>query len=230
MPPPAKETRYFSDNSSTDRAVLSAALPMDLADIQREIAALPATLPPPDGITAAEDTAASAQGVSGPLQIVSKQGRVILRLSAAVEALESQTKALADEAKRQRQEADAAGERLRQSERRARQTALEAIHLMDALDWVGEAVGARGDLALSREIVSAQRDCLRRLAAVGVTEIPAARGAAMDGRLHEGLEAAEEDGDDGKGGVPQYHIRSLVRRGYQIGPDILRRAGVITAA
>jgi molecular chaperone GrpE (heat shock protein) len=109
----------------------------------------------------------------------------------------------------------------RDAERRARQVALEAIHLMDALDWVQGALTARGD-ALAREVALAQRDCLRRLAAVGVTEIPC--DGLMDGRLHEGVDTADGSGK------PQYHIISVVRRGYQCGPEVLRRAEVVTAA
>ena len=106
--------------------------------------------------------------------------------------------------------------------------ALEAIHLMDALDWAGGAAGAHGEEKLAREILSAQRDCLRRLAVLGVTEISAARGAVMDGRMHEGLDAIPATDDTAD--VPQYHILSLIRRGYQRGPDVLRRAGVATIA
>jgi molecular chaperone GrpE (heat shock protein) len=149
-------------------------------------------------------------------------------MTAAVEALEVRTRELADDAKRQREQADDAAEALRLSQQRGRQMALEAIHLMDALDWVAESVAARGDAKFAREIVSAQRDCLRRLAAVGVSEIPAPRGAVMDGRLHEGLDSVPAEGDNTD--VPRYHILSLARRGYQSGTDVLRRAGVVTAA
>ena len=197
---------------------------MTLEDIQREIAALPPTLSPP--LTALGSEA--IPGTNGSLKVVSKQGRLILRLAAAVEGLEARTRELADEAKTHRKQAEEAAEALRLSERRERLMALEAIHLMDALDWAGEATGARGEDKLAREILSAQRDCLRRLAVLGVTEIGAARGAVMDGRLHEGLDSTPA-GDD-NADVPQYHILSLVRRGYQLGPDVLRLAGVTTIA
>jgi molecular chaperone GrpE (heat shock protein) len=198
---------------------------MTLDDIQREIAALPASLPAPPG---ALGEAEALKRPAGPLQVVSKQGRLILRTAAAVEALETRTRELTEEAKAQRRQAEETTDALRRSERHGRQIALEAIHLMDALDWVAGAIAARGDEKFAHEIVSAQRDCLRRLAAVGITEIPAPRGSAMDGRLHEGLEAlpAVDENKD----IPQYHIVSLVRRGYQSGTDVLRRAGVATAA
>lgn len=193
---------------------------MTLEDIQREIAALPATLP------AVSERDGDAVSPSGPLQVVSKQGRLILRLSAALEGLEARVRDLTEEARTRRREAEETSDTLRAAERRLRQTALECVHLMDALDWIFEATRARGDERLAGQIVSAQRDCLRRLAAVGITEIPASRGAVMDGRLHEGLEAvpaAPENGD-----VPRYHIVELVRRGYQCGTDVLRRAEVKT--
>lgn len=197
---------------------------MTIEDIRREISALPSSLPPPGAAAEAE----AFKGPEGPLRIISKQGRLILRMTAAVEGLESRTRELTDEVKRQRQQAEETAEALRLSQQRGRQMALEAIHLMDALDWVAESVAARGEEKFAREIVSAQRDCLRRLAAVGISEIPAARGAFMDGRLHEGLESVSAEGEDDA--VQQYHILSLVRRGYQSGSDVLRRAGVTTAA
>lgn len=197
---------------------------MTLADIQREIAALPPALPDSHG--AGGD--GSSPDTPEPLQIVSKQGRLILRLSAAIEALEVRYKELAEAEKARRTQSEALADTLRETERRARQTALEAIHLMDALDWAEGATRAQGNGKLADQIVSAQRDCLRRLAAVGVTEIPAARGAEMDGRLHEGVDAVPASVEDAD--VPRYHILSLVRRGYQYGTDVLRRAEVITAA
>jgi len=186
---------------------------MTLSDIQREIAALPA-------LTADAPEGDGAEAVS-PLQIVSKQGRLILRLSAATEAMEARYRELSGQLdERDRRIADL-GEAKRDAERRARQVALEAIHLMDALDWIQGALMARGD-ALARDAALAQRDCLRRLAAVGVTEIPC--DGLMDGRLHEGLDTVDGSGK------PQYHIVSVVRRGYQCGPEVLRRAEVVTAA
>jgi len=194
---------------------------MTLEDIQREIAALPTALPN-SGDVAAEEPGA------GPLQIVSKQGRLILRLSAAMEGLDSRIKQLAEESKTADARAEATADSLRNCERRARQMALECVHLMDALDWVHEATVVRGDGAMAAQIRSAQRDCLRRLAAVGITEIPAVRGGVMDGRLHEGLEAVPASAENAD--VPQYHILELVRRGYQSGTDVLRRADVKTVA
>ena len=194
---------------------------MTLEDIQREIAALPAVLPNSGDVAADEASA-------GPLQIVSKQGRLILRLSAAMEALDTRIKQLAEESKTADDRAETTADALRSSERRARQMALECVHLMDALDWVHEATAVRGDGALAVQILSAQRDCLRRLAAVGITEIPATRGGVMDGRLHEGLEAVPATAENAD--VARYHILELVRRGYQCGSDVLRRADVKTVA
>jgi molecular chaperone GrpE (heat shock protein) len=113
----------------------------------------------------------------------------------------------------------------REGQEQTRKIALEAIRLMDVLDWTQAALRTRGEAAadLVPEVASAQRDCLRRLAAVGITEIPCQ--GMMDGRLHEGLETVPE----AEATVPRYHIVRMVRRGWQCGADILRRAGVVTA-
>jgi molecular chaperone GrpE (heat shock protein) len=190
---------------------------MTLSDIQREIAALPElTVETPEG-----DDQEDGSKTASPLQIVSKQGRLILRLSAATEAMEARYRELSGQLDERDRRIMELGEAKRDAERRARQAVLEAIHLMDALDWIQEALAARGD-ALAREVALAQRDCARRLAAVGVTEIPC--DGLMDGRLHEGVDTAADTGK------PKYYIISVVRRGYQCGPEVLRRAGVITAA
>jgi molecular chaperone GrpE (heat shock protein) len=114
----------------------------------------------------------------------------------------------------------------REGHENTRKIALEAIRLMDALDWVQEALTARGAAVkdLSRELASAQRDCLRRLAAAGIEEIPAT--GRMDGHLHEGLEVVPADA---AGGVPKYDIVRVLRRGWKQGAEVLRRAGVATA-
>jgi molecular chaperone GrpE (heat shock protein) len=191
---------------------------MTLSDIQREIAALPELTA--DALPAGSGTEGGGEATS-PLQIVSKQGRLILRLSAATEAMEARYRELSGQLEERDRRLAESSEAKREAERRARQMALEAIHLMDALDWVQGALVARGD-ALACDVLLAQRDCARRLAAVGVTEIPC--DGLMDGRLHEGVDTAEDTGK------PQYHIVSVVRRGYQCGPEVLRRAEVITAA
>jgi molecular chaperone GrpE (heat shock protein) len=187
---------------------------MTLSELQREIAALPnLTVETPDGEAAPEETT--------PLQLVAKQGRVILRLSAATEAIERRYKDLTVQlTERDEHIKELSGAR-REAEKRARQTALEAIHLMDALDWVQGALASQAH-PLAKEVAAAQRDCLNRLAALGISEAP--NEGLVDGRLHEGVDTVETDA------VPRYHIVSVVRRGYQWGADVLRRAEVITAA
>ena len=72
----------------------------------------------------------------------------------------------------------------------------------------------------------ARRDGLRRLAGVGVSEIPASAGTPFDGRLHDAVESRPApDGSPAK----QYEILAVVRPGYQRGTDVLRRASVVTA-
>jgi molecular chaperone GrpE (heat shock protein) len=188
---------------------------MTLSELQREIAALPTlSVEPSDekAVTTEETT---------PLQLVSKQGRLILRLSAATEAMEARYKELAARLSERDERVEELTAARREAEKRARQVAQEAIHLMDALDWVQSALAAQGH-PLAKELVSAQRDCLNRLAALGITEVPGE--GMVDGRLHEGVDKVESSD------VPQYHIVSVVRRGFQWGTEILRRAEVITAA
>ncbi len=211
---------------------------MTPVEIRREIDALPdLTAPLPEG-------EGGAPGELSPLQVISRQGRLILRLSAAAEGLEARYKELAerlkereaqatadaeglrrerDAARREAEEARREGrETARQAAEQARRVALEAVRLLDTLDWAEEAATARGDDAMARDIAAARRDARRRLAAAGVTEVPC-EGMA-DGHLHEGLEAVTTDA------VPRYHIVRVLRRGWQMGPDVLRRAGVVTAA
>jgi len=195
---------------------MAAALEAGLADLRREIDALPELRVSGEG----GDVATPPVPVS-PLQVISRQGRLILKLSATAESLDARYKELSERQRAQEARLEAAEEEARAAKRQARQAALEAVRLMDALDWVQEALTARG-LPLAGDVASAQRDCLGRLAALGLTEVPA--NGLMDGRLHEGLEAVETDA------VPQYHIVRVLRRGWQMGPDVLRRAGVVTAA
>jgi molecular chaperone GrpE (heat shock protein) len=191
---------------------------MTLSDLQREIAALP-TLTLPD--TEAKSKAEGEVSIASPLDIVARQGRLILRLTAATEAIEGRYRDIAAQMTERDAQIEAQMEARKEADRRLRQMAAEVIHLMDALDWVHNTLEARGD-SLVREVASAQRDCLRRLAAVGITEIPTT--GMADGRLHEGVDTAETSE------TSQYHIVSVVRRGFQLGPEILRRAEVITAA
>lgn len=204
---------------------------MTLADLQREVAALPTLQAPAD---------AADQSTVEPLQVIARQGRLILKLAAAADATEARLRALGEETGAHLQILDARTEavrrtlaerervreelteRLRGAEQRLRQTAQTALHLLDALTWAQEAAGARGDESLAQDLESALRDCRRRLAALGITEIPA--DGPLDGRLHEGVDAVPDEQ------VPQYHILRLIRPGYQMGADILRRAQVVTAA
>lgn len=210
---------------------------MTIADIRREIEALPDL-----SVEGAPEKESAAE--FSPLQVISRQGRLILRLTASTEALDARYKELAERMREQaaalaQQEAelrerDARVKRLiaeaeearregqQEGQEQARRVALEAIRMMDALDWAQDALDARGEEALSREFASARRDCVRRLTAIGITEVPCE--GMMDGRLHEGLETLETNS------VPRYHIVRVLRRGWQCGPDVLRRAGVVTAA
>jgi molecular chaperone GrpE (heat shock protein) len=192
-----------------------------VTDLRRAIDALPELRP-----EGADESGGEPAAAATPLDIVSRQGRLILRLSAAAESLEARYKQLADAVAAREERLSAAEEEALAARQQARRMALEAVRLMDALDWVQEALAAAGGEAapLAREVASAQRDCLGRLAAAGLTPVPAEPGAPTDGRLHEGLEAVETDA------VPQYHIVRVLRRGWQMGPDVLRRAGVVTAA
>lgn len=190
---------------------------MTLSDLQREIAALPALTPPNEAGSGAGDDSS----LTSPLEVVARQGRLIMRLTAAVEAVEGRYRDVAVQMADRDAQIEEQREARREADRRLRQMAGEVIHLMDALDWVHNTLNARED-SLAREVAAAQRDCLRRLAAVGISEIPT-QGQA-DGRLHEGVDTVETEE------TPQYHIVSVVRRGFQLGPEILRRAEVITAA
>ncbi len=182
------------------------------SDIAEELARLPAlTLPGSDG----------AAATATPLGIVSKQGRLLLRLGAATEALDSRYGFLAEQIAAQDARLTRAEDARRDAEIRSRQAALTAIQIMDALDWVHDRLLSLDLAEAAQETDAARLDCLRRLAGAGISEIPAQD--VFDGRLHEGLETASSQD------IPTYHIVRVVRRGFQIGPDILRRAGVVTA-
>ena len=187
-----------------------------MMDIQREIAALPALVFEPG-----DDTAETAGGNALP-QILSKHGRLILRMSAAVESLDQRYEKLARQLEERDRRIETLTDACQTAEREAEQIAQAAIHLMDALDWVHDALTEKGQNNFSYEVEAARRDCLRRLAAVGVSEVPCV--GQMDGRLHDGLDTVAD------APVPKYHIVQIVRRGFQRGTQILRRAGVVTAA
>lgn len=179
--------------------------------------------PAPDtAATVGEGAAALTDPVpTDPMEIVARHGRLLLRLSAATEGLEARYRELAELRRGDDALLEEAREEARQARQQARRLALESVRLMDALDWVYDALSHRGD-TLAAQVASARRDCMRHLAAVGITEVPA--DGRMDGRLHEGLESVA-----GGSEVPQYHIVSVVRRGYQLGSDVLRRTEVTTA-
>jgi Molecular chaperone GrpE (heat shock protein) len=198
---------------------------LDLSDLERELEALPSLWVEGDEEAEEEEAtsaAATAEATPDPLQIVARQGRLILRLSAAAEGLDARYRELSEQQRAVENRVEEAREEARLARQQVRKVALEAVHLMDALDWVYEALEHRGD-PLAAQVASARRDCLRRLAAVGINEIPASSGGVMDGRLHEGLESISAPD------VPQYHIITVVRPGYQMGADVLRRAEVTTA-
>lgn len=157
-----------------------------------------------------------------PLDVASRQGRLFMRQSATLEAQAAQLTQLAERLQARDRNREEAQTLQRQAEKRARETALTAIQMLDALEWAENALRENGQSDLAGAMASAQRDCSRRLAAVGVNEIPATHGL-MDGALHEGMDVVRTND------VPRYHIVRVVRRGFQMGTDILRRAGVTTA-
>ena len=157
-------------------------------------------------------------------EAVSRQGRTVLRLAAAVEGLTGQSAALERWVRdtltlaraRERDLEDA----LNVSRGETRLVALEAVRVLDALEWACAAARNRKDAEALERFEAARKDCVRRLSAVGIAEIPAE--GELDGRLHEGV------GTKRSRRVPQYHIASVVRRGWQRGGDVLRRAQVET--
>ncbi|MGC4045559.1 MAG: nucleotide exchange factor GrpE [Armatimonas sp.] len=159
-------------------------------------------------------------------EAVGRQGRTVLRMAAAVEGLTGQAQSLERWVRdtltltraRERELEDA----LAYSKQETSQVALEAIRIVDALEWARDAAKARKDEEALALFDTARQDCIRRLAAVGVTEIPTE--GEFDGRLHESLGVRKTKK------VPQYHIVSVARRGWLRGSDVLRRAQVETAA
>lgn len=194
------------------------ALTFMMIDIQREIAALPTLAGDADPNAVPDHDALS------PLQIVAKQGRLLVRLSASADALEARYRELSRQLDTRNAQSDAMAQAQKTAQKETRQMALVCIHLMDALDWVRTALEAQGAASLAREVAAAERDCLRRLAAIGVTEIPCQ--GLMDAKLHEGVDTVLLSAGD----VPRYHIVKTIRRGFQAGPEVLRRASVVTAA
>jgi hypothetical protein len=121
-----------------ETAKITAALEAGLTDLRREIDALPELRVGGEGENAAPPVPVS------PLQVISRQGRLILKLSASAESLDARYKELSERQRTQEARLEAAEEEARAAKRQARQTALEAVRLMDALDWVQEALTARG--------------------------------------------------------------------------------------
>lgn len=187
-----------------------------LQSLREQIAALPARLQV-SGDEGAETVASDA-----PLAIIARQGRLILRLTAAVEGLESRLKSQEGT----RSVADWESELAIAKEEAGRVLREAVLPLMDALDFAAQTAQAREDGGLSAALSAARRDGLRRLAVVGVSEIPAQTGTPFDGRLHEAVESRPVP--DGAS-VKRYEILSVVRPGYQQGAEVLRRTTVITA-
>lgn len=182
-------------------------------DIQREIAALPTLAPGGDETVTTPDPS--------PLQVASRLGKQLLRLSASYQDLNERQQELTGQIKDRDRRLDEAADRERAGERQLRKTAETAVQILDALDFLHETLSKRND-PLTTETESARRDCLRRLASVGVAEIPAS--GVFDGNLHEGVGTVPATD-----ALPPYHIAEVVRRGFQMGTHILRKAEVITA-
>lgn len=194
-------------------------LPTDLQALRERIAALPERL----RLEGDEESTADPKN-EGPLGVVARQGRLILRLTAAVEATEARLRTQEE----MRAEIATAQAVVAQAQEETRRVLREAVlPLMDALDFAGTAANTHGDTAVASSIAGARRDGLRRLAGIGVAEIPAAVGSPFDGRLHEAVESRPAPPGSS---VAQYTILAVVRPGYQRGTDILRRANVVTAA
>ena len=194
-------------------------LPTNLQALRERIAALPEKLR-----VEGDDENTSVPKNEGPLSVIARQGRLILRLTAAVEATEARLKTQ-EESRAEIMDAQTlAGQAQEETRRVLRETALP---LMDALDFAATAATTHGDTVLANAIAGARRDGLRRLAGVGIGEIPATIGSPFDGRLHEAVESRPAPPGSP---IPQYAILAVVRPGYQRGTDILRRTTVITAA
>jgi molecular chaperone GrpE (heat shock protein) len=195
-------------------------LPTDFQTLRERIAALPERL----RVEGDEEDAAAASKTDGPLSVIARQGRLILRLTAAVEATEARLRSQEEV----RAELAAAQTLVAQAQEETRRVLREtALPLMDALDFAATAADTQGDRALANAITGARRDGLRRLSAVGISEIPASVGSPFDGRLHEAVESRPAPPGTS---IPRYAILAVVRPGYQRGTDILRRATVITVS
>ncbi|MBC8137037.1 MAG: nucleotide exchange factor GrpE [Fibrella sp.] len=194
-------------------------LPTDLQTLRERIAALPEKL----RVEGDDDNGTDVSKTDGPLHVIARQGRLILRLTAAVEATETRLKTQEEMGASLATAQTAAAQAEEETRRVLRETALP---LMDALDFAATAASTSGDAALANAIAGARRDGLRRLAGVGISEIPATSGTLFDGRLHEAVESRPAPPGSS---IAQYAILAVVRPGYQRGTDILRRATVITA-
>lgn len=193
-------------------------LPNNLQALRERIAALP------EKLRVEGDEGTEVSPGEGPLSVIARQGRLILRLTAAVEATEARLKKQ-EETRTELTTAEALAVQAQEETRRVlRETALP---LMDALDFAATAASTHGDNALATAIAGARRDGLRRLAGVGISEIPATVGSPFDGRLHEAVESRPAPPSSA---IPQYAILAVIRPGYQRGTDILRRTMVVTAA
>lgn len=198
---------------------------MTLSDLQREVASLPQ-------LVVDEMPEGNAERTPTLVEVASRQGKLILRLSATTEALEGRLRDLAGRLNERDTRAETLSTELttlrqdterqiQESVQQTRQLARETIYALDALDWVQDVLEGRED-ALAGDVARARADCMKRLATVGVTEIRAE--GVPDGRFHESVDTVDTDV------VPQYHIVSVVRRGYQWGAEVLRRTEVVTAA
>lgn len=193
---------------------------MTLSDIAREVAALPTLL-----VEGEENGDAPATApIAAPLAALSRQGRLLLRLTASTDALAQKSDALVQTGQKAVHAAQAA------ADDRLFRMANEAVFLMDVLQNAHEAAAVRANEnnALANELASALRSGARRLAAQGVCEIPCPVGEPPDGLLHESVDTVEA-GSDGTQSVTRYGVVGVVRRGWQIGNHVLRRAQVVTA-
>lgn len=199
-------------------------LQSDLENIRARIAALPERL----RVEGEDDEPTPTDPTKdGPLAIIARQGRLILRLTAASEATDARLKSLSESYEAVNAHLQAARDATERAEEETRRVLREAlIPLMDSIDFSALAAAKRGDAKLAEAIAGARRDGLRRLATVGVSEIPAEPGTMFDGRLHEAVEARPAPPENP---VPRYAILSVVRPGFQRGTEVLRRTTVITA-
>ncbi len=162
----------------------------------------------------------------------SRQGRLLLRLVASTDTLMQKNDRLAErmdawEVRARNilstvEKADRANQTA--SDEQLYRMAGEAIFFMDVLQNAYEAASASKNANLTRELASALKNGARRLASQGVCEIPCPIGEPPDGRLHESVDTAKAPV-----GSARYGIVGIVRRGWQIGTHVLRRAQVVTA-